>query len=136
MEWRDFAISEYDYSSTEEAKVLDVHPRHARLFMVVDHEWKFIFADGGFRPMLFDLTNDPDELHDLGDSLDHTDIIEKFTTRLAQWARRPSQRTTMTHDQLIKSRDSGPEPVGLFIGVWHEDDRPAEMSAKARGKNP
>jgi hypothetical protein len=40
----------------------------------------------------------------------------------------------VTHDYLINSRDTTPEPVGLFIGVWHEDDKPAKMSAKARGK--
>ena len=133
--WREFAVSEYDYSATSEAKVLGVHPRNARLFMLVDESWKFIFADGGFRPMLFDLANDPNELNDLGDSPDHKCIIDLFLGRLSVWARRPSQRTTVTHDYLMNARDRTPEPVGLFIGVWHEDDKPAEMSAKARGKD-
>ena len=134
-DWREFAVSEYDYSASPEAKILDVHPKHARLFMLVDHEWKYVFADGGFRPMLFDLGRDPNELNDLGASLDHKDIIKMFEDRLSSWARRPSQRTTVTQERLINSRDSSPEPVGLFIGVWHEDDKPPEMSAKARGKD-
>ena len=133
--WREFAVSEYDYSATPQAKVLEVDPRHARLFMLVDARWKCIFADGGFRPMLFDLLNDPNELNDLGGSGDHGDIIDKFQARLSAWARRPSQRTTVGHDALIRSRDGTSEPVGIFIGVWQEDDKPAEMSAKARGKD-
>ncbi|MGB7244099.1 MAG: sulfatase-like hydrolase/transferase [Sulfitobacter sp.] len=134
-EWRSFAVSEYDYSTSSAANHLDVHPRHARLFMLVDHQWKCIFADGGFRPMLFDLTNDPNELVDLGDSDAHGDIIATFRERLSAWARRPSQRTSIPDDAVIAAREGKTEPLGLFIGVWHEDDKPPEMSAKARGKS-
>jgi len=133
-EWREFAVSEYDYSATPEADVLGLHPKQARLFMLVDHDWKCIFADGGFRPMLFDLRSDPDELVDLGASDAHADVIAMFRERLSAWARRPSQRTTKSDDELMSARDKTPDPVGLFIGVWHEDDRPAEFTAKARGK--
>lgn len=132
--WRDFAVSEYDYSATPEAKTLGLHPKQARLFMLVDHDWKCVFADGGFRPMLFDLRNDPNELVDLGSSDEHSEVIALFRERLSAWARRPSQRTTMSDGELIRSRDSTPDPVGLFIGVWHEDERPPETTAKARGK--
>ncbi|MGJ8625892.1 MAG: sulfatase-like hydrolase/transferase [Sulfitobacter sp.] len=132
--WREFAVSEYDYSATPEAKALGLHPKQARLFMLVDHDWKCVFADGGFRPMLFDLRNDPDELVDLGASDARADVIALFRERLSAWARRPSQRTTMSDDDLIRSRDSTPDPVGLFIGVWHEDDRPPEVTANSRGK--
>ena len=132
--WREFAVSEYDYSATPEANVLELTPKQARLFMLVDHDWKCVFADGGFRPMLFNLKDDPDELVDLGADPACSDVIAMFRERLSQWARRPSQRTTMPDDKLMAYRDLAPEPVGLFIGVWHEDDKPANTTAKARGK--
>ena len=60
-EWRDFVISEFDYSPTPQAVRLDVEPRDARLYMIFDGRWKMMHAEGGFRPMLFDLENDPEE---------------------------------------------------------------------------
>ena len=132
VKWRDYAISEYDYSATPEAKALDVEPKQARLFMLVDKNWKFIYADGGFRPLLFDLKNDPKELTDLGNNAEHSDIIKLFLDRLSQWARRPSQRTTMTDKQLLAYRDHGPEEVGIFIGVYDEDEMPEDVTAKSR----
>ena len=65
-EWRRYAISEFDYSATPQADKLGVAPRDARLFMVFDGRFKLMHAEGGFRPMLFDLKTDPEEFHDLG----------------------------------------------------------------------
>ena len=45
-EWRDFTISEFDYSATPMAIGLGVQPRDARLFMVADKRWKFMHAEG------------------------------------------------------------------------------------------
>ena len=132
INWRDYAISEYDYSTSPEAKILDLNPKQARLFMLVDKNWKFVFADGGFRPLLFDLKNDPKELVDLGDDPKYAKVVNMFLERLSQWARRPSQRTTRTEQQLINSREIGPEQVGVFIGVYSEDEFPPEVTAKTR----
>ena len=63
--WRDHAISEYDYSTREARKLLGVDETDARLVMCVDARWKYVHCEG-FRPMLFDLLEDPDELCDLG----------------------------------------------------------------------
>ena len=54
---------------------LGVAPKDARLFMVCDDRWKFMHAEGGFPPMLFDLHNDPQELVDLGRNSDYEDIV-------------------------------------------------------------
>src|SRR5690606_13179531 len=65
--WRDYAISEYDYSVTPMAVNLGVSTVDARLFMVADKRWKFVHSEGpGHRPILFDMLRDPDELDDLG----------------------------------------------------------------------
>ena len=116
MQWRDYAVSEYDYSATPQAMKLNLEPRDARLFMIADKRWKFMHADGGFRPMLFDLENDPDELNDLGDSDEHVDILSLMYERLSQWARRPSQRTT-TSDETIHNMRGDSRRKGILLGT-------------------
>jgi len=105
-EWRDYAISEFDYSATMVADKLNIEPRDARLFMVADKRWKFMHSEGGFRPMLFDMKADPDELVDLGDSARHNDIIEIMYERLGEWGRRLSQRTTKSESDIDGSEIS------------------------------
>ena len=116
VQWRDYAVSEYDYSATPQAMKLNLEPRDARLFMIADKRWKFMHADGGFRPMLFDLENDPDELNDLGDSDEHVDILSLMYERLSQWARRPSQRTT-TSDETIHNMRGDSRRKGILLGT-------------------
>ena len=132
-DWRDYAVSEYDYSASKVAKELDVHPKDARLFMIADKRWKFMHAEGGFRPMLFDLENDPDEFVDLGADPAHAEIISLMYDRLAEWARRCSQRTTVTDERLLANREGGPLIRGVLIGVNEAEDIPAELSAADRG---
>ncbi len=133
--WRDYAISEYDYSTSPMAAELNVTPRDARLFMVTDKRWKFIHAEGGFRPMLFDLQNDPDEFTDLGDSANHADIIALMYERLGSWGRRMSQRVTVSDEQINAAR-SGGKQLGILIGVYEPDEVPPAASRKYRGPVP
>ena len=49
-EWRDFVISEFDYSPTPQAVQLDVEPRDARLYMIFDGRWKMMHAEVGSAP--------------------------------------------------------------------------------------
>lgn len=132
-DWRDYAVSEYDYSASKVAKELEVHPKDARLFMIADKRWKFMHAEGGFRPMLFDLENDPDEFVDLGADPKHAGIVSLMYDRLAEWARRCSQRTTVTDERLLANREGGPLIRGVLIGVNEAEDIPAELSAAYRG---
>ncbi len=132
-DWRDFAISEYDYSATQMSVNLDLKPRDARLFMVVDKNWKFIHAEGGLRPMLFDLQNDPEELRDLGDSGAHDDILDLMYERLGRWARRPSQRTTKSEADIEAMRQS-PGGKGILLGVFDGSEVDADQWVKYRGK--
>ncbi len=113
---------------------LGASPRDARLFMIADKRWKFMHVEGGFRPILFDLENDPDEFQDLGASEAHTDIIELMYQRLGQWARRMSQRTTKFEQDLLQARQRKAGAVGVLIGVYDENDVPAEFTSKYRGR--
>lgn len=131
--WRDYAVSEYDWSSSPIAAALEVAPRDARLFMIADKRWKFIHAEGGFRPMLFDLEADPHEYRDLGDDPDHAEIVALMQERLGEWARRPSQRTTVSDESLLASRGGSPSRVGILIGVHDGSEVPREDQARYHG---
>lgn len=103
-QWRDYAISEYDYSATPQCVKLGLEPRDARLFMVFDGRFKLMHAEGGFRPMLFDLETDPDEFHDLAKQDTHGPDIARLYGYLAEWGRRMSQRVTKSEDDIKAMR--------------------------------
>ncbi|MFT4793054.1 MAG: arylsulfatase A-like enzyme [Paracoccaceae bacterium] len=131
-DWREFAISEYDYSGTGVAVRLKQAPRDCRLFMVADARWKFMHAEGGFRPMLFDMQTDPDELTDLGDDPAHADIITLMYDRLARWGRRMSQRTTIS-DAEIEARRGASLRKGILLGMVDENDAGPDLLSKYSG---
>jgi len=133
--WRDFAISEYDYSTRPMAENLGVSSRDARLFMVTDKRWKFMHAEGGFRPMLFDLKADPDELVDLGASPEHTDIIALMYDRLGKWGRRMSQRVTRSERDLRNMKGKS-QRQGILLGLYDGQEVDDELTVKYRGKAP
>ncbi len=102
--WRAFAISEFDYASTPVGAKLDLAPRDCRLFMVFDGRFKMMHAEGGLRPMLFDLQNDPDEFDDLVKSTPDHPMLETLYGHLATWSRRMSQRVTISDDDIVAKR--------------------------------
>ena len=121
-EWRGYAISEYDYATRQSRLELGVSEADARLLMIFDGRWKYMLAEG-FRPMLFDLLNDPDELIDLGADPAHAAERARMNELLFEWARRPRQRATVP-DAMI---DSTPiqqriAQQGVLIGYWDEED--------------
>lgn len=120
---RDYVISEYDYSATPLATRMKVSEVDAMMFMVASKRWKLIHFEGGFRPMLFDLANDPDELVDLGTSKAHEEVIDQMYAYLNAWSRRPAQRTTRSHDELRSMRTKS-RGTGVLLGVFDESDVP------------
>ena len=120
-DWREYAISEYDYSTRQARHIIGNKPDEAQLFMIRDSRWKYIFAEG-FRPMLFDLEVDPKELHDLGESEQeiHLKAKKRLYDALFEWARKHHSRTTVTNEEIEKR--TGKEPPGVIIGVWDEEE--------------
>ncbi|MDP4593690.1 MAG: alkaline phosphatase family protein [Beijerinckiaceae bacterium] len=116
-EWRDFAISEFDYSTRYARQHLDVSQEDARLVMLCDKRWKYVYCEK-FRPMLFDLENDPQELNDLGGFPDYEHIRKMMEERLFTWSRQHHTRTTLAADRINKMAYS--EPPGVHIGFWDE----------------
>jgi len=126
---RDCVISEYDYSFRQARRRLGVSVADARLTMLFDGRWKYIFAEG-FRPMLFDLETDPDEFHDLGGDPDHADERARLQALFFRWTRRTSQRTTMSDTEIAeRSVDLNEAKAGIIIGFATEADLQAALAA-------
>ncbi|MEO0487345.1 MAG: sulfatase-like hydrolase/transferase [Pseudomonadota bacterium] len=106
--WRQVAISEFDYSATPQGAKLSAErgltPDQCRLFMVYDGRYKMMHAEGGLRPMLFDLETDPDEFHDLAKTPGHEAVLETLYTHLATWGRRMNQRVALSNDDIEAMR--------------------------------
>lgn len=133
-EWRGYAISEYDYSVTQMAANLGLKSHEARLFMVADERWKFIHSEGpDHRPILFDMVNDPDEINDLGDDATYDGVIDLMYQRLGEWARRMSQRTTRSEEDLANMRGRS-RRRGILIGLYDGSEVPEELTVKLRGR--
>ena len=109
-----------------------MEPRDARLFMIADKRWKLMHAEGGLRPMLFDLENDPEEYRDLGGSPDHAEIIDMMYERLARWARRMAQRTAISDDTINAMRGRS-RRKGVLLGLYDGDEVDPELTVKYRG---
>jgi arylsulfatase A-like enzyme len=125
VQWRDHVFSEYDYSMLPVAARLGIEPRDAHLFMVADARWKYVHAVG-FRPMLFDLAADPQELQDRGADPACEQERRRLSAALAEWGLRLSQRTTRSERQIRESHGKS-QRRGILIGVWDENDVPAEF---------
>ncbi|NCF49557.1 MAG: sulfatase-like hydrolase/transferase [Bacteroidetes bacterium] len=132
-DWRSYAISEYDYSMTPMAGRLGVSPKDARLYMVCNARWKFMHAEGGLPPMLFDLEADPDELVDLGRNPAYEEQIQTCYDQLFEWTRRCAQRTTIS-DQEINDRRGKSRRKGIVLGVSEAGDVDPDLIAKYQGK--
>ncbi|NVO56260.1 sulfatase-like hydrolase/transferase [Rhodobacteraceae bacterium B1Z28] len=130
---RNVVLCEYDYSASPIADMLNASVRDAVMFMVANKKWKLIHCEGGYRPLLFDLENDPNELTDLGDSADHGDVIAEMYDHLFAWTRRTSQRTTRSEQQLIEMRTKS-RGRGVVVGVYDENDAPLDLTVKYRSR--
>ena len=104
----------------------------ANMIMVATKRWKLVHFLGGFRPMLFDLEQDPQELTDLGESADHAAILDEMYDHLLHWATRNSQRQTRSKQQIINMRRG--KATGIVIGAWDESDMPERATLKYRNR--
>lgn len=132
---RDFAVSEYDYSRHPVRAVLGIAPRDARMFMVATHDWKLVHCEGGIRPMLFNLRDDPEELFDLGADPAYDDARAQMYKHLHNWSLRMSQRITVSDDDIARAIRDG-DQTGVLLGVFDETDTAPDLSAKYRGPVP
>ena len=114
--WRDAVFSELDYSFREARLILERRPDECRATMVRTDRWKYVWWQD-FRPMLFDLANDPRELQDLGASDAHSAVRREMEERLAAWLRLRKTRVTVDNP-YVAARTATHKKHGIFFGVW------------------
>ncbi|MEZ5740148.1 MAG: sulfatase-like hydrolase/transferase [Burkholderiaceae bacterium] len=124
--FRRYAIAEYDYATREARQIIGNDQKDARLIMICDARYKFWFCEG-FRPMLFDLQQDPQELHDLGADPAHEAVRARLTDAIFAWSRQHHNRITLTPERIEAM--TGKEPPGVLIGFWDEAEFEAEFGA-------
>lgn len=118
--WRDYVISEYDYFMQPFSPKTGRKPLDCRIYMIANAAWKYIHAPG-YPPMLFDLTNDPDEFIDLGRSDAHAEARQAMHNALADWALQYRQRETVSEEQA-RQMVGLEDKLGVLIGYWDEED--------------
>lgn len=118
---RRYVISEHDYHWSEMAAALGQPQEDAHTTMIFDGRWKYIRCEG-FRPVLWDLETDPDELEDLGASEEpsHVEIRTRMEAALLGWATRHHNRITATPEVLARQKRAA--ETGILIGFWDEDE--------------
>ncbi|MDA9224856.1 sulfatase-like hydrolase/transferase [Tateyamaria sp.] len=132
-EWREYVISEYDFSAQPIAKTLELEPRDCRIFMVFDGRYKLMHcAASNLRSMLFDLQTDPDELIDLGKDLSHEAEIARLTEYLHAWGLRMSQRVTKS-DVDVKAMRGASLRKGILPFLKDGSEVEAELIEKYKG---
>jgi len=124
VNWRDFAVSEYDYSTREARRIAGVDQSDARLAMIFDGRWKYIHVEN-YRPMLFDLETDPRELNDLGSDPTYAEQLDRLKDAHFRWARRHHSRITVSAEVVETKTDEG-EPPGIIIGYWDREELEAD----------
>lgn len=114
--WRKFVVSELDYTTRRARRVLE-RPVEAtcRGWMVRSERWKYIYWEG-FRPQLFDLKNDPQELTDLGAVPAYAKVRADHRQCLLDWNLARKTRIAVTSARLEQMTDN--LPPGIFIGEW------------------
>lgn len=123
---RDFAVSETDYADRTPREMLDVDYFKTNGVMICTHRWKYIHFDS-FRPMLFDLENDPQEQTDLGTHPAHATTRAEMQNHLINFLMGRKSRVTITSERihnLVGNFALNRAKRGILIGYYDEDDLP------------
>ena len=119
-DWRKVVFSEYDYCMQDVRLKLNQPIEQCRLFMVFDGRWKYIHASG-FRPMLYDLLEDPQELTDRGEDSSCADVMARLQAALFDWALHPKGHITTSTEKIAAYAEKQLQVKdGVLIGIWDE----------------
>jgi len=119
-DWRCYCVSEYDYSTRQARRALEIDQFDARLVMVFDGRWKYIHVEK-MRPMLFDLQTDPEEVIDLGGNEAYAEQLARMSELHFAWSRQHHTRITRS-SSIVEKMTDGKEPPGILIGYANRDE--------------
>lgn len=115
-EWREFVVSELDYSYRGARLTLGRQPHECRGWMVRTARWKYCHWLG-YRAQLFDLQNDPDEFFDLGADPGHAAVRAELHGKLADWHGGLKRRVSVS-DEEVAAKTNYYKAAGVFFGEW------------------
>ncbi len=115
-DWRDAVFCDSCFALREARLDLGLEPQEARGYMVRTPSWKYVLFEKN-PPMLFDLTNDPHELNDLGREPGYESARADMHERLFDWVRHRRLRTTIP-DDVIAASTGNAHNRGYLFGVW------------------
>jgi hypothetical protein len=84
--------------------------------MLRNQNWKYIEWQG-FRPQLFNLTEDPEEFSDLGEDPGYAQIRSSLKSELMTWMKGINSRVTLS-DQEVANRTDKAKDHGIYYGTW------------------
>ena len=119
-DWRQYVVSESNYAAKFANWEFGIKPSEARGTMIRTKDWKYIHHEA-FRPELYDLKKDPDELHDLGEVPIHKNIREQMQSHMFESLRRRKTQTTYSDKQMERrARNSldGEKRGPVNYGSW------------------
>ena len=119
-EWRKYCVSEYDYSTRDARREVEIDQNDARLVMIFDGRWKYIHVEH-MRPLLFDLETDPQEVHDLGGKPEYADQLLRLKDMHFEWSRQHHNRITRSAADVERMTDNK-EPPGIIIGFSNQEE--------------
>ena len=115
--WREFTVSELDYSDQGVRNRLGLDPDMCRAVMIKCRRWKYI-SYLNLRPQLFDLQEDPHELVDLGSMPDYKSVCDMMDERLVSWQNSLKRRVGLGYDCVLEQGPDRDEKNGFIIGRW------------------
>ncbi len=115
--WREYAISEIDYSDRGARAILGIEPLQCRAIMIASKNWKFIYYYG-YRPQLFDLNNDPNEINDLGEAPSLELVRNQMMDAIYHWQFNLKRRLGLEYTYLEGQGPQRDEEYGIIIGRW------------------
>ena len=116
---REAVFSELDFAIYPTARKLGLKPNDARMVMCRTARWKLVHFGPGLPPQLFDMQEDPLELHDRGrdDGAIYRAARDDLYQCMLEWMRQRRNRSGMTN-QAVARRPSPAAAGGVTIGVW------------------
>ena len=128
-EWRNVVFSEYDYGHQWMRERLGRTAAETGMTMVFDGRYKMVHCDG-YRPILHDLQEDPNEFFDHGDDPDYAEIIAHMRNLLLEWALTRKNRITKSDAEIEAYEEKALQlGAGIVIGFWDEEELLAAKKA-------
>ncbi len=128
-DWRQVSFCEYDYSVLRVRRTLNQSIARANIVMAANQRFKLLHFPG-FRPMLFDLLEDPTEVRDLGQDPAFASERDQLRDAILDWSLRP-RRVTESETQIDRRTDTQVQR-GIWLGLRNADDHAAALEAERR----